>query len=190
MKHFIALVALAVGYVNASLAQSLSQDMTVHRIQAGLLDASGWAKAESTDGAFAVKMPCTFNDFSLDQSSANTPMIKSYTVGCLRPDKRKFSATRIRYRNGAKDARSFFEKYAKGEGWPGAHISRSTYKGMPVVDVVLENKAQCGFLRYVLAHEDSLLLVTEAPRGSCQDMEAQSYEFFASLTVRELVAQE
>ena len=185
MRSIVVLVALTVGYVDASPAQGLPQGMTMHRIQAGSLDASGWTVAESSRGEFSVKMPCTFNDFSMDQSAANTPVIKSYTLGCLRSDNRKFSATRIQYRNGAKDARSFFEKNTKGEGWPGAHISRSTYEGMPVVDIAIENKARCGFLRYVLAHNDTLLLAAEAPDGSCQGLNAQSSEFFASLTVRE-----
>ena len=190
MRNFVVLVALTIGYVNVSPAQSLPTGMTMHRIQAGSLDASGWAEAESTDGAFAVKMPCTFNDFTFDQSLENTPVIKSYTLGCLRPDKRKFSATRIQYRNGAKDAQSFFEKNTKGAGWPGAHISRSTYKGMPVVDITVADKAQCGLLRYVLAHDDSFLLVTEAPSGSCQGLDAQSSEFFTSLSVKERDAQQ
>ena len=190
MRSIVALVAHTVGYVNASPAQELPPGMTMYRIQAGSLDASGWAVAESTPGAFAVRTPCAFNDFSMDQSAANTPVIKSYTLGCLRPDKRKFSATRIQYRNGAKDARSFFENNAKGEGRPGAHISRSTYEGMPVVDIAIENKALCGFLRYVLAHDDVLLLATEAPRGSCQGLDAQSTEFFTSLSVWEHDAQQ
>ena len=190
VRSIVALVALTSSYVNASPVQGLPPGMTMHRIQAGSLDASGWAVAESTHGAFAVKIPCTFNDFSMDQSAANTPVIKSYTLGCLRPDKRKFSATRIQYRNGAKDARSFFENNAKGEGRPGAHISRSTYKDMPVVDIAIENKALCGFLRYVLAHDDVLLLATEAPRGSCQGLDAQSTEFFTSLSVWEHDAQQ
>lgn len=189
MRSIVALVAITIGYVNASPAQGLPPGMTMHRIQAGSLDASGWAVAESTHGAFAVKMPCTFNDFSMDQSVAHTPVIKSYTLGCVRPDERKFSATRIQYRNGAKDARSFFENIARGEGRSGAHIARSTYMGMPVVDIIIDNTAQCGFLRYVLADDDTLLLATEAPRGSCQGLDAQSSEFFTSLSVRDRDAQ-
>jgi hypothetical protein len=186
MRNVVGLLLLAFSFgATAAAAQQLPPGMTMHRLQAGVLDQSGWALADSTEGAFSVTLPCTFNDFTMDQSTLNTPVTMTFTVGCRRPDQRRFSATRFQYQGGANDAHSFFEKNASGENWPGVEVATSTFKGLPVVDVKAENQAQCGILRFVLAQPDILLLVAEAPKANCAGLEAQSAEFFESLIVRQ-----
>lgn len=184
MRNVVALILLAVWYSATGFTQQLPPGMTIHRLKAGTLDQAGWAEADSTEGAFSVKLPCAFNDFTMDQTSANTPVIKGYTLGCLRPDRRKFSATRIQYRGGENFAKSNFERNANGANWPGADIAKSIFKGLPVVDVKAKNQTQCGFLRFVLAPPDSFFLAVEAPLETCAGLEVQSTEFFKSLTVR------
>jgi hypothetical protein len=178
-------ISLVLGSVAASAQQGqLPAGMTMHRIQAGTLDANGWTPANSTGGGFSLKIPCTFNDFMMDQSAANSIVLKSHTVGCLRQDQRKFSATRFQYRNGAKAAKEYFDRNASGEGWgKDAELKKLTFKGMPAVDVSVKNAERCGVLRYILLQADMIMMAVEAPVATCEGLKAQGMEFFGSLNV-------
>jgi len=180
----VALIALVMLGTTNAVGQGHPPALKMHRQQAGVLDRSGWTGAQSTEGSFSVKLPCLFNDFSVDTSAEPGALLKAFTVGCLRADRRKFSATRVQYRNGTRDARYYFDKNATGAAFPNARVSRSTYEGMPVIDIETSGGTVCGFLRFVFANEDNFVLTVEAPQGiACQGLDAQSTQFFASLVV-------
>jgi hypothetical protein len=166
------------------MAQTTPPGMTMHRSQTGDLDASGWALATSTSGGFSVKLPCLFNDFKVESAKASEPVTSVDTVGCLRQDQRKFSASRFTYRHGAKAAREYFEQMSKRAKWEG-ETSRADapFKGLPTFQVNLQSSTRCGATRAVLAGSHLFLLVVEAPRFACDGLAEQAATFLSSLEI-------
>lgn len=169
-------VFCAMGY-----AQQLPPGMKMHRVLAGSVDASGWTSAASTEGAFMIDLPCAFNDFTLDDLDEGSKVKRTFTVGCLRADRRKFAANRLQYRSGESEALAIFQKNASGEAWPNARVVKTTFEGMPAVDVEIVEATRCGFLRLVHVPPDNVLMATEAPKETCLGLAAMSRRFFASL---------
>lgn len=167
-----------------AMAQALPPGMKMHQTQAGKPDASGWLTATSTEGGYSVRLPCAYNDFTMNGYNPAEPVEKGYTVGCMQANQKKFSATRLRYRNGAKDAQAFFDKAGQMGQTPGAKVSKGSFKKMPLLDVRSADETRCGFLRFVQLGADNLVMVVEAPAAACAGLDAQAATFFKSLTLK------
>jgi len=137
LQHLILSVALVAW--GAALSQAMPAGMTMHRLQAGEPDATGWMLAKSTDGGFSVRLPLKFNDFTLAESDPKAPVLRTLTVGAKSQEGIKFSATRIVYRKGAESARHFFARFEQGLdlGSPPQSVTPHTFKGRRAVDIVL-----------------------------------------------------
>jgi hypothetical protein len=178
----LAAASILVAASTAALSQGLPPGMTMHRVQAGTLDADGWTVAASTAGHFSVKLPCLFNDFTSQEQDPIAPVMTAYSVGCLRSDQRKFSATRVVYRRGAAAAEEFFARIRSGRGWETADsVTPLTFKSFDAVTIADSNNSRCGFLRFILVNADIVALTAEAPRVACEGLKEQSETFFASV---------
>jgi hypothetical protein len=112
------------------------------------------------------------------------PVVEGYSVGCVQGGKKKFSAARLRYRNGAKDARAFFDKSSALTKLPGAIVTKTTFKKMPALDVSTVGNGRCGYLRFVQAGADNLVMAAEAAPDACAGLDAQGAIFFKSLVIK------
>jgi hypothetical protein len=167
----------------AAAAQAVSPGMTVHRVQAGALDASGWSSASSTFGGFDVRLPCLFNDFSI-KAEASEPVLEIDAVACLREDQRKYSATRFKYREGAAAARKSFARISGPQRWEGETARRQIMlNGFPAVHVDFRSTSRCGASQAILVGSDLVTLTAEAPRSACDGLLEQAATFFDSLQV-------
>jgi hypothetical protein len=164
-----------------SEGEELPPGMKMHRVGAGELDATGWTLARSTEGRFTVRLPCLFNDFSMDMSAEGGPALASYTLGCLLADGRKLSATSVRYRGGAEAAQGFFAQSAARADEPGSGVERSVHDGLATVDARMGNATHCGFSRLVRNGAANVVLVVEAPKGVCGTLDGAVKVFFDSL---------
>jgi hypothetical protein len=175
---FASLVVLAFG-------QDWPQGMTMHRIQAGEPDASGWMLAASTEGGFSVRLPLKFDDFTFVESDPKSPTLRVFTVGAASHEGIRFSATRVVYRKGAASANDFFARFENGQGL-GARPERITshkFRDRRAVDAVLETASSVGFERVVLLDSDLLLMVVESPRSDEATAQKFAAAFFDSLVV-------
>lgn len=179
------LLALAmIGFVSTAHGQDLPPGMTMHQLQAGVPDKSGWVLAESTQGAFSVRMPCTFNDFTVDDLTGKENVSRSYVVGCKRLDGEKYSVSRIEYRGGRKMAVRFFEKNKQPSAFPGAKKTVVTFNGIPAIDIFISEPARCGTLRFLLVGQTTMLMVAEAPAAQCKHLNSQIPAFTSSLVIK------
>ena len=80
MKFRSLLLVLLIAGAHAALGQ-YPRGVTMHRVQAGEIDSSGWATARSTDGGFTVRLPFRFNDFTFEDPNPNSLTAKIFTVG-------------------------------------------------------------------------------------------------------------
>jgi hypothetical protein len=160
-------------------AQASTAGVTVHRVRAGALDSSGWSIADSTQGEFAVRVPCLFNDFSLRGSET---LAGVETVGCRSEDQRKYSASRFKYRQGASAARKYFEDISGARRLEGETARRRImFSGFPAIEVDFRNSSQCGTTRSVLVGAEVMQLTVEGPSSACTTLTARAASFFASL---------
>jgi hypothetical protein len=177
----VALLLVAAGF---SSAQERS-DTRVHRENAGTLDADGWIMAESTEGRFAVRLPCQFNDFTINTPEQELPTTGAFLLGCLRQDKRKFLASQMAFKAGAEAARQSFEFNSKGLLMPRLTTRRqSSFEGYRVVDFEIRNASYCGFIRYVLVEPTEIVMHVEAPPAHCDSLSLDAQIFFSSLKIR------
>jgi hypothetical protein len=181
------LVATAIGLLIAfkALAQAMPPGMTMHRIQAGEPDASGWMRAASTEGEFSVRLPLKFNDFTIAGSDPKAPVLRSFTVGAKSQEGIKFSATRIVYRKGSEDAKRFFARFEKGQdlGVVPERITRHSAAGRRAVDLVLRRASAVGYQRVLMLESDLFVLVVESPISYEATAQPYASPFFDSLVV-------
>ena len=163
----------------------LPPGMTMHRIQAGELDASGWTLAESTEGKFTVKFPFKFNDFTLAIDDSKSPAKTTFTLGGKSLEGIKFSATRIVYRQGAKAAQEFFAKMERGEGLEAQKpsIEKIDFHGLPSVNTSYCSNEVCLWQRSLLIEADLITLIIESPKQYKETVEAMTPIFFDSLEI-------
>lgn len=179
-------VALAMSAFGQALPPgiTLPPGMTMHRFQAGEPDATGWILATSTGGAFSVRLPMKFNDFTVDESDPNAAVLRTFAVGATSQEKIKFVATRFVYRKGAESAKFFFARAEKGEGLPGLErVTPHQVGERRAVDHVLKRPSDVAYQRTVLLDADLIMMIIESPRNF--DATAQQFvaPFFDSLVI-------
>lgn len=177
----VALFAMA----TSAFAQALPPGMTMHRIQAGEPDASGWMLAASTEGGFSVKLPLKFNDFTVAEPDPASPTSRVFTVGTKSQEGIKFSASRIAYRKGAQSAKQFFSRFEQGRDFkPRPERTTPLRVGdRQAVDLVLGSASSVSYQRAVLLDSDLLLMIVESPREHEALVRQFAPRFFDSLAI-------
>ncbi|NJO13455.1 MAG: hypothetical protein HC872_08320 [Gammaproteobacteria bacterium] len=164
----------------ASTGDARPAGVIVHRARAGIQDANGWSIAASTRGDFAVRVPCLFNDFSL-QGSETLASIEA--IGCRAEDQRKYSASRFEYRQAAA-ARKYFEDISGPRRIEGETARRRImFNGFPAVEVDFNSSSRCGTTRSVLVGATVMQLTVAGPASACSSLGVRAASFFASLRV-------
>ena len=178
-------VACIYMFIKLANGQALPPEMTMHRIQAGEPDASGWMVAASTKGGFSVRLPLKFNDFTIAESDPKAPQLRLFAVGTKSQEGIKFSATRIVYRNGAESAKYFFSRLEKGQGLSSTpeRVTRINVGERQAIDLVLKRTSDVAYQRVVMLQSDLLMMIVESPRS--HEVTAQQFatKFFDSLVV-------
>jgi len=170
-----------------AFGQNLPPGMTMHRLQAGEPDASGWLTAASTEGGFSVRLPLKFNDVTLLESDPKAPTLRTFTVGAKSQQGIKFSATRIVYRKGADSAKYFFSRFEKGQdlGSTPENVTPHSIGGRRTVNLTLKKASAVSYQRAVLLDSDLLLTIVESPRSYDATAHQLAVSFFDSLVVRD-----
>ena len=163
--------------------EDLPGAMTMHRLQAGEPDGSGWMLAESTEGGFSVRLPLKFNDFTMAESDPKSPAMRLYIVGTKSEEGIKFMATRVVYRKGAESAKDFFSRAERGADLKPERITPQKVGERRAVDMVLKRTSDIAYQRTVLLEEDLLVMVVESPRRHNATAHHLATQFFDSLVV-------
>ena len=163
MSHFLrpALIALILIGPTAS-AQPLPEGTTIHRKQAGVLDASGWTTAASSHGGFSVRLPLKFDDTTTETPN-NSEIAKLFIVGGMNAKKQSFMAMKMQLR--AKDApKQFFARINGKETRSGFAIKRHVFQGRETADLSIKGAQASTFVRYVKLPDGVIMLKVDIPR--------------------------
>lgn len=185
-RNLVLLASLCcLSFASAAFSQSPPPGMTMHRIQAGEPDDSGWMVAASTEGGFSVRLPLKFNDFTIVESDPKALALRTFVVGTKSQEGIKFTATRIVYRKGAESAKRFFSRFENGKdlGSKPERITPLKVGQRRAVDLLLRNASAVSYQRAVLLDSDLLLMIVESP--DIHDGTARQFvtPFFDSLVV-------
>jgi hypothetical protein len=168
------------------MVEGQSGPMVYHRLMAGEPDADAWYPAASTEGAFSVRLPGRFNDFTLPTTRG--PM---YIIGAVLPDGTRFAATAFR----PPDLKEAVEQmYARADGTdPGGQAKRVRVGGLEGVEFRAARPGMnAGAVCFL--HSDSTVytLVVECPQGPMlppgtklpDDLERDAAIFFQSFRLK------
>ena len=160
--------------------------VTMHRVQAGEIDSSGWATARSTDGGFTVRLPIRFNDFTFEDPNPNSLTAKTFTVGGTSAEGLKFSAVRVTYRK-ADTASARFAKIKRGEGFSTKpqSVKSLTVSGRKAVDIEVGDNSNGLHQRVVMVEQDLITLMIEAPAAHRALAARFKPTFFESLVIEQ-----
>lgn len=175
--------AVATSAAGPSLNPQLAPTVKVHRSTAGEMDASGWADAKSTDGAYSVRLPMKFNDITLVSNDPSAPVERIAVIIGQGVDNIKFTATRIVYRQ-AHEGPQNFRLVASGKGGLSQkpdEMKALHYKGYQAVDITAKQGTVQLFQRILLVGNDLLTLTVEAPQAQLQKVSPLVSMYFQSL---------
>jgi len=160
MKQIVAVLLVCLA-VSGCRAQSTG-GMKMHRVQAGKPDQSGWITADSTFGRFSVRVPLSFNDFTVEDSAPSSLTRKVEVVGCKSSEGIKFSASKIFYKAPGTSAKQF-EKMKSGGGLPDATVTPAKAGAHEAVDIAFGDSSMRANQRAVLMGEEIYVLIVEWP---------------------------
>lgn len=156
---------------------------TMHRIQAGTPDATGWIRAESTQGRFSASFPIPFNDFTVEEADPAAPAARMDVLGCKSSEGIKFSVTRVTYRKPGQ-AEGFFRTFQSGAALPGGVVSPLRHGGLEAVEVSLSSGPTEARQRIVRQGETLFLCIVEWPKDQAALAAKLAPVFLASLEVK------
>ncbi len=183
----VAAALILVANVGSSLSRnggSQPSTPTMHRVQAGTPDQSGWITAQSTFGRFSVKVPIPFNDFTIDVTDSSSLTRKVEVVGCKSTEGIKFSASKAFYKSSGTSAK-VFAKMKSGGGLPNATVVPSLVNGHEACDIAFGDLSVRANQRAVLVGEEIYLLIVEWPLGQQTLAKSLIPTFFDSLRILE-----
>lgn len=174
---FVLIGALALGCAAGKPKQ------TMHRIQVGTPDATGWIRAESTQGRFSASFPIPFNDFTVEDGNPAVPAARLDVLGCKSSEGIKFSVTRVSYRKPGQ-AETFFRTFQSGAALPGGVVSPLRHGGLEAVEVSLSGGPTEARQRIVRQGETLFLCIVEWPKDQAALAAKLAPAFLGSLEVR------
>jgi len=142
-------------------AQSKGSDnVQMHRKNAGIKSENGWYPAESSQGQYAVLMPLKFNDFSVSSNNANVASVEM--LGTKSKEGIKFLASRTFY-NKPQLAQNYFDNFVSGKAVPGAPRRSLRHKGYDAVLIETADQQQATSQLVMKVDDTLMLLAVEWP---------------------------
>lgn len=156
---------------------------TLHRVQVGKLDASGWTDARSSEGNFSARMPCLYDDATVDTRSPGTLM--TYALACFRADGSVFSASRMFARGGEEQAARWLARAEDVAARNGVVGTAGRVNGMRSLETSVLANGHCRWVRMILAGESMVRLEVEGQGRRCTALAADAVKFFDSVEIKQ-----
>jgi hypothetical protein len=180
-RHSLLLLGMlvSIGWMDA---QAAAPKVSVHREDAGELDADGWTKAKSTNGRYSVDLPTKFKDFTAVHEDPKSVIAESYGVSGRMMQLIRFTVSRAHYRGGKEAARKHFEQIKASAG-------KGLYKTIKLmrmneheaVEAELEVKKGRALQRTVLLDDDLFTMVLEYAKSEEAVAKRLAPRFFNSV---------
>ena len=178
MPLSIAIALLPLVIAPSAMAQQPGENARVHREKAGVLDASGWTMASSTQGAFSVSVPCQYSDYTVPPGKGEGfEPVTVDAIDCADDTGLKFGAGRLAFPNGEAGAQHFFDERSSD------FIRRGTFNGLVGGESGMAEHGICLWARLLRAGAENVALTVMGPWRDCLSPPAAVGRFFDSLLV-------
>jgi len=181
VKHFLLSASLLFCAVKLIADSS---GMTMHRVQAGTPEDDGWYTACSTNGAFSVRLPIPFNDFTAPATDDGKE--RCFVLGAKSSEGVKFSAVRLPILKPRKSIHDFLLESVHGLESKGIPTEKHFVEidGRECVDYTVKNGRSGAFFRVIGLTDGSVVMTVEYPVNANSDTIRQAAtKFFASAKI-------
>jgi hypothetical protein len=174
---FLSLLVFACGIVEGQQPK-----LEMHRAGVNADDGSGWHSAVSTKGAFAVRLPIPFNDFTVHGATTGE---MSHVIGGKSSEGIKFSAVEsaVTARTPV-DLGELPKSFASSPANKVSGVSRDTKDGVDTVSFTVTNAASTAHIRYIRTKSALYVLTIESPNAHREIAAATKDKFFASFKLK------
>jgi hypothetical protein len=181
VRRFALFLPLALVMLPGVAARAQQPKLEMHRAGVDSKDPSGWHLAVSTKGAFSVRMPIPFNDFTVRSTDPKTGEDVTHVIGGKSSEGIKLSA--VEMPASAKSALSLEKILADFSAKPGSKVSdvqRAAKGDVDILSFTLSGAQTSAHVRYVKTKSATYALTIEFPNAHRDDVAAIREEFFGS----------
>jgi hypothetical protein len=183
MLHAIVRLVALVLMILAGTAYAQQPATEMHRMAVNADDGSGWHPAASTKGAFSIRMPIPFNDFTVRDPGTGDV---SHAIGGASSERIKFMAVElpITARTPA-DLGTIPKGFASNKGNKVSDLSRHTKDGVETLSFSVAGPKSGAHFRYIRTKSVLYLLTIEFPEEHRTAVAEIKDEFFDSFARKE-----
>ena len=185
MKSLIALVSLLLALRSIAAGVEGQSPITMHRLQAGTVNADGWYFAQSTDGDFSVSFPIKFNDSTIRVIERDGRVVTGYVLGSKDKDGVVFGAAEVPLNSRKMTGREVLEsRRAKGIVQED-HTRIFAFAGGRAFEWLEQNSERGNYVRMIDFPGFSIILSITFPAVAVERAENCKIRFFDSLRFKE-----
>lgn len=149
-------------------------------------DASGWYPAVSTSGSFITKLPCPFNDYTLQLQDPKVGLLVTYCIGAISADGCGFGVmeTLNSEKMELKDFDALVNGFKENTSLKVTNVNKSTYIGHPTLSFEIVGPNSGTFLRYIKGPVSHFTIVLKYPNGFRDRAAKVKTRFFDSFKLK------
>jgi hypothetical protein len=174
--------SLAVIIFACTTAKAQQPKLEMHRVGVNADDGSGWHSAVSTKGAFSVRLPIPFNDFTTRDATTGEV---THAVGGKSSEGIKFMVAEVPVTAKTPDDLSVIPKsFASNSASKVSDISRQTKDGADALSFSVTGPASTAHFRYIKVNGLLYTLSIETPNAYRETVAAMKDKFFGSFKLK------
>jgi hypothetical protein len=182
LRLFALLVSSALVVVASATASAQQPKLEMHRVGVSADDGTGWHSAVSSKGAFSIRLPIPFNDFSTHDARAGEV---SHVVGGKSSEGIKFMAVEMPVTAKTPDDLGAIPKsFSSNPANKVSDVSRQTKEGADTLSFSVTGPSSTAHFRYIKVKGMLYTLSIEFPNAHREAVSAIKDKFFASFKLK------
>lgn len=182
LRLFATAFASAVIVFAGATAKAQQPKLEMHRVGVSADDGSGWHAALSTKGAFSVRVPLPFNDFTTHDPRTGEV---SHAIGGKSSEGIKFMVLEAPVTAKTPDDLAAIPKsFASSPANKVSDVSRQTKDGADIMSFSVAGPATSTHLRYIKVKGTLYMLSIEFPNAHRETVAAMKDKFFGSFKLK------
>ena len=181
-RLFATVVSSAIFFFACATAKAQQPKLDMHRVGVSADDGSGWHPAVSTKGAFSIRVPIPFNDFTTHD--ARTGEV-SHAIGGKSSEGIKFMAVEIPVTaKTPNDLGAIPKSFSSNPATKVSDVSHQTKDGADILSFSVTGPASTAHFRYIRVKGMLYTLSIECPNAYREAVAAMKDKFFGSFKLK------
>src|SRR5215510_10804329 len=181
-RLFALLIFSVVVVIAGATANAQQPKLEMHRVGVSADDGTGWHSAVSTKGAFSIRLPIPFNDFTTHDAREGQV---SHAVGGKSSEGIKFMAVEIPVTAKTPgDLGAIPKSFASNPANKVSDVSRQTKDGADILSFSVAGPASTAHFRYIKIKGVLYTLSIECPNAYREAVAGMKDKFFGSFQLK------